>query len=274
MGPLCAHGRAYDGPMRPSLAEKSAFADSLVDVGELTIGVRRFPPTGDGVAIAGRHYVLVHGIGTSRRYFQPLALELAATGTVLALDLAGYGSTPKPQGNPSIAEHAAAIGHFLEREGIADPVIVGHSMGCQIVTALSVQQPALTDRIVLIAPTIEAGKNTVFEQGRRLAYDFLWESLQVNTIVFTDYLIRCRPLYFFRQLHHLLTDRIEERLPQVSAKTLVIVARDDYVVPVEWASQVSRLVQNGRLLVTDGPHVVMFRRATEIAAQIVQHSRS
>ena len=259
--------------MRPSLVEKSAFVDSLVEVGDVTIGVRRFEQSAATAAIAPRNYVLVHGIGTSWRYFQPLALELVESGNVWSIDLAGYGTTPKPGRNVSIAEHAAAVGLFLEREGIADPVLVGHSMGCQIVTELVVQQPALTDRIVLIAPTIEAGKNSLFEQGRRLAYDFLWEGPQVNLIVFTDYMFRCRPLYFFRQVRHLLTDRIEERLPQVAAKTLVVAARDDFVVPIEWASQVSRLVQSGRLFVTDGPHVVMYRRAREIAAQIVLHVR-
>ena len=255
---------------------RASFTQTVIQQGEVSVAVKRFESAVSGSVPT---FVLVHGIGVSSRYFHPLAVELSAQGTVLVIDLPGYGAAPKPKNatgglrDMTIADHAAALGGWLEDAGVIDPVLVGHSMGCQIVTRLVADDPTVTDRIVLIAPTINPDSRTLYQQSKKLAYDGMLESTPVNYIVLTDYLFRCRPLYFWRQLRHLLTDRIEDRLPRVTAKTLVIVGEDDPIVPVEWASLVSRLVQRGRLLVTDGPHIVMYRRAKEIAPQIIQHAK-
>ena len=39
--------------------------------------------------------VMVHGIGTSHRYFSRLHRELESNGTVYPLDLPGFGGSPK-----------------------------------------------------------------------------------------------------------------------------------------------------------------------------------
>lgn len=260
---------AYDGKMRAS------FTETLTELDGVSVSVKRFDGTGPA---SGRDFVLVHGVGMSSRYFHPLATELAAQGTVWVIDLPGYGASPRPRDaaghlrEMTIADHADALGRWITAAGISDPVLVGHSMGCQVVTRLVVDAPATSDRVVLIAPTINPEARTLYQQSKKLAYDGMLESTPVNFILVTDSMFRAGPRYFFHQLRHLLTDRIEDRLPQVAAKTLVIVGEDDPIVPVEWASLVSRLVQRGRLLVTDGPHIVMYRRAKEIAPQIVQHA--
>lgn len=255
---------------------RASFTTTLTELDDVSVVVKRFDTTG---AAPDRDFVLVHGVGMSSRYFHPLAIELAAQGTVWVVDLPGYGASPKPTDaaghsrEVTIADHAAALGRWITAAGIIDPVLVGHSMGCQVVSRLVVDEPQVSDRIVLIAPTINPEARTLYQQSKKLAYDGLLESTPVNFILVTDSVFRAGPRYFLRQLRHLLTDRIEDRLPQVSAKTLVIVGDDDPIVPVEWASLVSRLVQRGRLFVIEGPHIVMYRRAKELAPQIVQHAQ-
>jgi len=251
-----------------TLFSGSEFFRSRILVGDLAADVRRV--AGD---VAGPQFVLVHGIGVSSRYFQPLAVELARLGTVWLLDLPGYGSAPKPHRTVTIADHAAVLAGVLEQCGITDPVLVGHSMGCQVVTELVANDPAITDRVVLVAPTINPAERSFAWASLRLAQDITREPFRANLTVGTDYFLRCRPAYFMRQLPQLLGDRIEERLPGIAARTLVIVGDRDPVVPRDWASEVARLLPNGRLAVLSGPHVVMFTDAPGIAAEIAEHCK-
>src|SRR4051812_45362539 len=80
----------------------------------------------------GPHFVLVHGIGVSSRYFGPTTTALTKYGTVHLVDLPGHGHAPKPKYNVSIEGHARALGALLRKKGIPDPVLIGHSMGCQV----------------------------------------------------------------------------------------------------------------------------------------------
>src|SRR5690554_522591 len=81
--------------------------------------------------------VLIHGIGVSARYFGPLVRELARTHRVLAPDLPGFGRSPRPREVLSIEDHAAVLAvlvtDHLGGGRAGRPVLVGHSMGVQVV---------------------------------------------------------------------------------------------------------------------------------------------
>jgi len=235
---------------------------------DLAIVVKRYPSRG---TVIGPNFVLVHGIGMSSRYFAPLAAELARHGSVWTIDLPGYGSAPNPRRDVTIDDHAAVLAAFLESGRIGGPVLIGHSMGCQVIAALAVANPGVTDRIVLMAPAINPAERTVAFQALRLAQDALVEPPRANWVVFSDYLFRSGPLYFLRQMHHMLADAIEARLPGIAAKTLVIVGDHDAIVPTDWAEEVTRLLPNGTLRVVRGPHVIMFTDPVAIAAHIAEH---
>ena len=243
------------------------FFRSRIAVGDLAADVRRVAGN-----VNGPQFVLVHGIGASSRYFQPLAVELANHGTVWLIDLSGYGSAPKPHRTVTIREHAEVVAGVLEQCAIAEPVLVGHSMGCQVVTELAAINPELSDRVVLIAPTINPAERSFAWASFRLAQDIAREPFRANLAVGTDYFFRCGPAYFVRQLPQLLGDRIEERLPGIAARTLVIVGDRDPVVPRAWADEVARLLPNAQLAVVNGPHVVMFTDAPHVARLISEHS--
>ena len=48
----------------------------------------------------------------------------------------------------------------------------------------------------------------------------------------TDYLLRCWPPYLFIQLRHMLADRLEDRMPAIAARTLVITGDRDPIARV------------------------------------------
>ena len=95
--------------------------------------IRRLP--GSAAVATSRPFVLVHGIGVSSRYFHPLAGQLAKSGEVFLIDLAGYGSAPDPKRDVSILLNTDVLCTFLQRTGVGNPVLAGHSIGSPLILA-------------------------------------------------------------------------------------------------------------------------------------------
>lgn len=238
--------------------------------GDLSIIVKRFPGP---AARPGRSYVLVHGIGVSSRYFHPLAAELSRLGTVYVIDLPGYGLAPDAGRDVSITDHAEVVARFLAGTRIANPVLVGHSMGAQVVSELLWRHPEFSDFMVLLGPTVNPRTRSALQQGALLGLDVLLESLRSNWVVTSDYLLRCGLPYYLRQLPHLVGDRIEARLPEIGTRTLVVRGDRDPIVPRDWALEMVRLLPNAVFAEVPGPHVIMFSAPRQIAALIHQHAQ-
>ncbi|WP_298990338.1 alpha/beta fold hydrolase [uncultured Pseudokineococcus sp.] len=86
---------------------------------------------------AGAPLVLVHGLGSTWRSWDPVLPGLAAHRDVVAVDLPGFGGTPPLEGEVSIASLADALVSFLEEQGLRDADLVGSSVGARLVLELA-----------------------------------------------------------------------------------------------------------------------------------------
>jgi pimeloyl-ACP methyl ester carboxylesterase len=237
---------------------------------DLTVVVKRFPHIGDD---DGPAFVLVHGIGVSSRYYHPAAAELARFGRVYLVDLPGYGAAPDPKRDVSISDHAGVLARVLEDSELVNPVLVGHSMGSQVVSRLAVDSPQVTDRIVLMAPTMPANERTLWRGAWRLIVDGVRNPVRANLVIGWDYFVRCGVPYFLRQSRHLFGDHIEERVHAIAARTLVLNGDGDLVVPPAWARLVADGIPNAVLREVHGPHLIMYSDPVGVAENIVEHAR-
>lgn len=104
-----------------------------------------------------RTVVLLHGLAASKDIWQGLIKELPPEQwRVIAPDLLGFGTSPKPQWNKyTVEEHARTVLALLKRLRIDGPVyFVGHSMGCLIATHLAAIRPKLAKRLILYEPPL------------------------------------------------------------------------------------------------------------------------
>jgi pimeloyl-ACP methyl ester carboxylesterase len=101
---------------------------------------------------AGPPLVLLHGLGMSRRVWDPVVPELAEHFEVIAVDLPGFGdSAPLPaEVDPTPAALAAAIADLLCELGISEPHIVGNSLGGWVALELAAVCPASS--LALLSP--------------------------------------------------------------------------------------------------------------------------
>lgn len=244
----------------------SARASTVEDLG---LVLNRFnAPDAEGPA-----FVMVHGLGVSSKYFEPLAAALADAGIVWLVDLPGYGASPKPGRDVTIDEHARVLGAALDDAGIENPMLIGHSWGCQVVSMLADQRPDLSDRLVLLSPTINPARRTVFKQFIDLLKDAWREPPRAAAFGVYSYLFTGKARYYLAQVAHMVNDVVEERLGRIRTPTLLVNGERDPIVPREWAALAVSLLENGRLEIVPGAHVIMYTAPAEIAALLRDFAR-
>jgi pimeloyl-ACP methyl ester carboxylesterase len=221
----------------------------------------------------GRSFVLVHGIGMGHRVFREVADELGRVGLVYAVDLPGFGDSPEPARALDMSASGDFLAAFIASLHLEDPVIVGHSMGTQVVTEAVVRHPEISRRVVLIAPTVNDRERTAGRQAWRMVQDLALESPKVLAIGMVQY-AKAGPRWFIAKLRQMLDHRIEDVLPRLTADTLVIRGEDDYVCPQEWCARVTALLPNSAGLREVGGrgHEAMIRSPEPVAEMIIEHA--
>ncbi|NJC23245.1 pimeloyl-ACP methyl ester carboxylesterase [Arthrobacter pigmenti] len=208
--------------------------------------------------------VLVHGIGVSARYFEPLAAELARTSTVYAIELPGFGGTPGPRRALSVPELGEIVLAVLRKLELAAVVLVGHSMGCQVAAETAARAPELVSKLVLLGPTVNDRERSIGKQALRLAQDTLRESPKVNWVVFTDYLRSMIP--YLKTLPTMMNHRLEDTLLHVSSPVVLMRGGRDPIVPADWLGRLAEANGHAAVIELDGaPHVLMYHRPAETA---------
>ncbi|MCZ2402186.1 alpha/beta hydrolase [Paenarthrobacter sp. Z7-10] len=211
-------------------------------------------------------FVLVHGIGTSSRYFAPLAAQLARHGTVLLIEMPGFAANANPRRPLTVPDFAHLVERALEQLDCGPATIIGHSMGCQVVVEVAILNPAAVTSLVLLGPTVNRKERTAWKQGLRLLQDTCLEPPAVNFIVFSDY-ARCGLRWYLKTLPQMLGHRLEERIGLVSTPVLILRGKRDPIVPERWTRELAEACRNGTAeTIEGGAHVMMFRHAAAVAA--------
>lgn len=100
----------------------------------------------------GAPLVLLHGVGLSRRAWDPVLPALADRFDVIAVDLPGHGDSPPfpAEVEPSPAAQAAAVAGLLDELGVAGPHLAGNSLGGWVALELAGIRPV--ESLTLLSP--------------------------------------------------------------------------------------------------------------------------
>ena len=104
------------------------------------------------IAGDGPPLLLLHGLGGSGRYWAGLAPRLAASHTLIAPDLAGFGRSDKPSVDYSRAFHLDNLDgmlRFLSIDGALG--VAGHSMGGILAALFAARRPGRIESLALVA---------------------------------------------------------------------------------------------------------------------------
>ncbi|HEU0189703.1 MAG TPA: alpha/beta hydrolase [Mycobacterium sp.] len=118
----------------------------VLDLAGAGLNVREYGSGGD------RAVVLLHGYSASIQWWEAVAPALAHGTRLIAIDLVGHGGSAAPRNATEYRAEAqaTAVRHALDALGVRHAVLVGHSMGGSVATALAETAPDLVDRVVVV----------------------------------------------------------------------------------------------------------------------------
>lgn len=113
-------------------------------------------PAGGGFE-EGTPLLCLHSIPHSGRIFKRFLTVTGVKRSVFAPDLPGFGDSDPPPPRAGVAEHAAAIGDFLDTMRLRQIDLLGHGFGAAVAAELTAIRPAQVRRLVLVSPPLPPG---------------------------------------------------------------------------------------------------------------------
>jgi pimeloyl-ACP methyl ester carboxylesterase len=101
--------------------------------------------------------VLIHCYACSLHWWDRMAPILARDHRVIRIDLLGHGGSEKPSSGYEITQQAALVAGTMNELRAEGAVVVGHSMGASVATALAEESSELVDRVVIVDEAPDTG---------------------------------------------------------------------------------------------------------------------
>ena len=100
--------------------------------------------------------IMLHGIGSSHAMCVPIVKRLPEDTRIIAVDLLGFGASPKPNWNTyNVRTQADSLATTLFSMKIRGPVVVvGHSLGSLVAIEFARRYPLMTKSLVLVSPPL------------------------------------------------------------------------------------------------------------------------
>jgi pimeloyl-ACP methyl ester carboxylesterase len=246
---------------KPPIGRRAQGVEScFVTVG----GLRMHARVAEGPAGA-RPVVLVHGQVVSSRFMVPLAVALSRWYTVYVPDLPGFGNSGSPPRHLDVRGLADWLAAWLRVCALGPVPLVGNSLGCQVIVDLAARCPELVSHAVLQGPTIDPRGRSAPRQVLGWLRDMPLEAPSLGLAMAADY-FQAGPLRATATFRAALADRLEDKLPLVTAPTLVIRGDRDQIISEAWARAVARLLPRGELAhLPGGAHTANYTLPHEVA---------
>ncbi len=238
--------------------------------------------------------VLVHGFTGSKENWLPLMRELSKSYRVIAPDLPGWGDSERqPGGDYGPVAQSERLAQFLRALPEKPVLLVGHSMGGQIVGLVAARNPGLVDRISLMSSAgvryqENAFANAVLAGQNPFQVTSKAELKRYLGIVFLDppfvpwpaneALVRRRRAD--AEFEQRVLDGIgrgpdafalEDELANIRAHTLLLWCRDDRVIDVSAAEVFHRGLSSSATVILAGcGHMPMMAQPRQVAGAIGQ----
>jgi triacylglycerol lipase len=209
----------------------------------------------------GPAVVIIHGVGGHKEDWQGVMKALAASHTVYALDMLGFGGSSRDAKELGMAAQARAVAALLDVEKIERADLVGNSVGGWVAATFAAQYPDRTRKLVVVDP---AGFDAMFkgespvnlfpddvQQMKALlthvlASDFA-HTVAFAATAFADLQASGEKALPPRLMPALFgSERLEAVMPKIKSPTLVLWGEKDGLFPVALAPYVASLTPGAK----------------------------
>jgi pimeloyl-ACP methyl ester carboxylesterase len=123
----------------------------MVDVGGHALHVSRYDGNGPEV-------LLIHGIGSSSRDFDPVIDDLVQVMTPVTVDLRGHGESDKPLTGYHYDDYVQDLKRLLTALRMDRPIILGHSLGGIITLWWAIRHPEEARALIIEDSPLRSGE--------------------------------------------------------------------------------------------------------------------
>lgn len=258
--------------------------------------------------------VACNGVGVSTFFWRGLAGHFAPTHTFVTWDYRGHGASPVPADPEglTIALCASDLWTVIDRAGFERAVLLGHSMGSQVILEAWRAQPG---RVQALIPMLGAAGNVFssFIGGERLKPLFrlllevgsarprlseqilrgvlrlpgVFDAVRALRIVHPDLCPReaFEPYFehlagldlrtWFALARDLLTHDASDLLAQVQVPALVVAGERDLFTPLERSRELAAAIPGAELLILrEGSHAAMVEQPELLALSVEKFLRA
>ncbi len=240
----------------------------------------------------GEPIVFVHGLAGSWHNWLENLPHFGRGHRAIALDLPGFGESPMPDWEISMAAYGRMLNEFCERLGLERvAALVGNSMGGFVTTEAVNEEPQRYERLVLVSAagvSLSEAKGRRFEAVARTIKAAaplllngdrpIWLNRPLGRRAAFGWVIRTpeklRPELLKEQVKPGLNSEgfvaalasmvgydTRDRLPEIEIPTLIVWGLSDRIVPIEAALRYHRLIPRSRLEIFERTaHVPMIER--------------
>jgi rifampin ADP-ribosylating transferase len=233
---------------------------------------------------SGRALVLVHAWGETHRSFDRLVPLLAPLARLVVPDQRGVGESDKPPDGYDLRQGAADLVGLLDALELESAVFLGTSSGGYLAQCVAVDHPARVDGLVLVgSPRSLGGGRDPFGEVLAGFHDPVTrediaavnDGLAVHGVVPEEFLAAqdeaalTIPRDVWRSSYRGLLDATPPLdAGRISAPTLVLWGSADDLLPREQAEALVHDVDEGRLVVTDAGHMVLWEVPHVVAEEV------
>jgi 3-oxoadipate enol-lactonase len=208
--------------------------------------------------------VMVHGNSESSRAWTPWVPHLSGKYRVIRLDLPGFGASPAPATYSwSATELAADLGRFLDALAIARCHLIAAKYGGSVAMQFASDQPRRLLSLCLCGSPIRGSgsgnADAIRAKGvRQWAAETMRSRLgssasEAQIKWWTDELMgKTDPRAAFGASSARIDMDLEERLPRITAPTLIVTTQESGLQSVEAVKQYARRIPDARVVVLPG----------------------
>lgn len=220
---------------------------------------------------SGKPVVLLHGLGANRSVWRKAVPALSRTRDVIAVDLLGFGDSPRPEGPFALTTMSDAVIGLLDRLELDSVDLVGNSLGGWLAMFLAIEHPDRVRKLVAVGPaflfglpealsakalaagagpkdmeSMRAYLKRVRRDGDTLSEDVVRGYLDDRLAARDEASIRA-VARSIKEGENLLTGRLQN----LQAPALVVHGRHDGVVPLALSDRVASEIEGSKLIVLE-----------------------
>jgi pimeloyl-ACP methyl ester carboxylesterase len=200
--------------------------------------------------------VFIHGLANYAAAWRYQLTALRQNWRCIAVDLPGNALSSHGDFPYSMFFYAESVKQFIDKLGLQEVVLCGHSMGGQVAMILALRYPHLVNKLILLAPAgIErfSGTDIMWIQAMMNIGDFLYadelhlesairDSFQPNSpdmppmIKEMKKLMQQQPLRHWRNMSYksingMLNEQVHQFIPDIKQPALVVLGENDKMIP-------------------------------------------